>query len=501
MELFREIAPMADPAAGRVRVRSVTADSRKVEEDSLFVAVKGLSVDGHEYIDEAVRRGSAAVVVEKGCWRKQKLTVPVLEVEDSREALGLLVAAFWEHPASQMVMIGITGTNGKTTCAYLIEEMIRRAGGTPGVIGTVNYRYGGKVEPASHTTPDPERLQELLRRMADSGVTHVVMEVSSHALAQKRLAGVRFDVAVFTNLSRDHLDFHGDMEEYYLAKEKLFTEHLKKGGTAVVVKDDDPWSARLTRALGSRNVKLITCGVTGDLTPEQARITDQGIQAKVKTAQGAMEIDSNLVGSFNLDNLIAAAGVGLALGKTVKETERLLAGSPGPPGRLERIDSPRGVTVFVDYAHTPDALARVVETLRPLAHRLIVIFGCGGDRDRGKRPLMGKAVASADLVVITSDNPRSEDPFQIMSEIERGLAPLMVRKRLEFLLENSKTIRGYDLVASRRQAIRDVLFYARRGDVVLIAGKGHETEQQVGGARLHFDDREEAKTALAMIRG
>ncbi|MFZ5762628.1 MAG: UDP-N-acetylmuramoyl-L-alanyl-D-glutamate--2,6-diaminopimelate ligase [Thermodesulfobacteriota bacterium] len=508
-ELLKNVTYRATREIAKLAISGVTSDSRAVTAGTLFVAVAGTAVDGHDYIDDAVRRGCAGVVLEKGRRLKTRALPLAIEVADSREALGLIAAAFWQEPARQMTMIGITGTNGKTTSAYLLEELIRQAGGRPGVIGTVNYRYGGKVLPAAHTTPPPETLQRLLREMADSGVTHVIMEVSSHALEQKRVAGLVFDVALFTNLSRDHLDFHGDMEAYYASKKRLFTEYLKPGGSAVVVDAlaGDPWGGRLlTELAGGRGEKtpaILRCGLgEGAVALRSAREELSGMVLELHTHQGAMTIHSPLVGAFNVRNLLGVVAVAGALGYGPEAIAAGLQGASGAPGRLERIPSATGIEVFVDYAHTPDALENILRTLRQLARgRLIVVFGCGGDRDQGKRPQMG-AIAGhlADVAVVTSDNPRSEEPGAIMAAIEQGLRATGMARRSLAMLQSHPAWQGYEVIPSRKAAIRAAIWHANPGDIVAICGKGHEDYQIVGKSRLFFDDRLVAREMLAMVR-
>ncbi len=507
-------------------IKAIIADSREAAEGALFVAVPGLSVDGHDYVENAAQRGCAAVVVEKG--RCGSFNLPAetvcLEVEDSRVALGQVAASFWDHPASNLIMIGITGTNGKTTSAYLLEAIIRHAGGNPGVIGTVNYRYNGLELPAPHTTPEPIALQRLLRRMADAGVTHVVMEVSSHALAQKRLQGVLFDVAVFTNLSRDHLDFHGDMENYFSSKKLLFSDYLKEEASAVIlihsgeyageadVAPVNSWGERLAgdlRSMGqwrqaSRQGRdILTCGGRGNsLAVVDFQESLAGITAGIETPAGKMLLHSPLVGEFNLRNLLGAIGAGLALTIDPQIISQALACTGAAPGRLEPVKAAGGLKVFVDYAHTPDAMENVLKTLRKLvAGRLIVVFGCGGDRDRGKRPQMGDVAGrQADVIAVTSDNPRSELPAAILADIETGLTSSGVpRMRLETLLQG-RNLQGYDLILSRREAIRTVIRHARPDDVIVISGKGHETYQQTRAGRFYFDDRVFVKQELAVVK-
>jgi UDP-N-acetylmuramyl-tripeptide synthetase len=510
-ELLKNVTYRATKKIAELAVTAVTSDSRAVTAGTLFVAVAGTAVDGHDFIDDAVRRGCAGVVLEKGRARISKTRgLPVcIEVEDSREALGLIAAAFWQEPARRMTMIGITGTNGKTTSAYLLETLIRKAGGKPGVIGTVNYRYAGKVLPAAHTTPPPEALQRLLREMADSGVTHVIMEVSSHALEQKRVAGLSFDVALFTNLSRDHLDFHGDMESYFVSKKRLFQEYLKPGGAGVVVDAlaDDPWGGRLLAELaGSKRKKapaLLRCGIgAGEVALTSARENLTGLTLEVTVPQGSLEIRSPLVGEFNIRNLLGVAAVGSALGYAPPVIAAGLSEAQGAPGRLERVVSASGIEVFVDYAHTPDALENILRTLRRLTQgRLLAVFGCGGDRDQGKRPQMGAIAGNlADVAVVTSDNPRSEEAGAIIAAIEEGLRTTGMARLPLAMLQSHPALRGYELIPGRKAAIRAAVWHANPGDIVVICGKGHEDYQIIGKTKLFFDDRLVAREMLAMIR-
>lgn len=510
-ELLHNVTYRASKEIANLAITAVTSDSRAVTAGTLFVAVAGSAVDGHDFIDDAMQRGCAGVVLEKGRGRIGKAKgLPVcIEVADSREALGLIAAAFWQEPARRMTMIGITGTNGKTTSAYLLETLIKKAGGQPGVIGTVNYRYAGKVLPAAHTTPPPEILQRLLREMADSGVTHVIMEVSSHALEQKRVAGLSFDVALFTNLSRDHLDFHGDMESYFASKKRLFQEYLKSDGVGVVVDavSSDPWGARLLAELaGGKRKKvpaLLRCGIgAGEVALTSARQGLSGLTLDVTLPQGSMVVHSPLVGEFNIRNLLGVAAVGSALGYTPAVIAEGLKEAQGAPGRLERVVSTTGIEVFVDYAHTPDALENILHTLRRLTRgRLIVVFGCGGDRDQGKRPQMG-AIAGrlADVAVVTSDNPRSEEPEAIIAAIEQGIRTAGMARLPLAMLQSHPAMHGYEVIVARRAAIRAAIWHANPGDIVVICGKGHEDYQLIGKTRLFFDDRLVAQEMLAMVR-
>jgi UDP-N-acetylmuramyl-tripeptide synthetase len=517
----------------QMAITGVAADSRQVGPGWLFVALVGENVDGHDFLTQALSRGATALLVENPAKIPAGLSgeIAVIPVADSRASLAGLAAGFYRHPERQLKIFGITGTNGKTTTSYLLESIIRAAGGEPGVIGTVNYRFRGRERSGAFTTPEPLTLFGLMREMVDSGVTHLVMEVSSHALALGRVAGLRFDLALFTNLSRDHLDFHRTMADYFAAKQSLFTAHLRETGAALVLMGEaegaaEDWGGRLVAGLlasgrfyqpwlaGQKGesrpglLPLLTCGRTrGELRSVRAELSLTGIKGELLLPDGnGLEIASALTGDFNLENILVAVGGGWLAGFTPAQLAAGVAAMRRVPGRLERVEVPEGGgLVFVDYAHTPDALARVLLTLRRLGGgRLVVVFGCGGDRDRGKRPQMGTVAGQlADVVLITSDNPRSEEPLAIMAEIERGLYKadghlLLPRLRAESVLSSGG--RGYDLVVSRRQAIRLAVGYARPGDVVLLAGKGHEDYQLIKGRKFHFDDRQEAALQMQVVR-
>ncbi|MFC1524050.1 UDP-N-acetylmuramoyl-L-alanyl-D-glutamate--2,6-diaminopimelate ligase [Thermodesulfobacteriota bacterium] len=504
-----------------IPVSSLTDDSRKTGPGVLFIAVKGENVDGHDFVKQAIINGCVAVVVQKG-YRKIPIpqACPVIEVEDTRAALGCMAAEFFGQPARQVKLIGITGTNGKTTTSYLIESLIRAKGEKPGVIGTVNNRYGGREIPTNLTTPDPVTLQALIRNMVDDGITHVIMEVSSHALAQKRIAGLEFDVTLFTNLSRDHLDYHGDMESYFHSKSRLFLEYRKKNGWSVICLNDegnagDPeqtsdWGRRLIGMLSHETTgnhknwkrrRILSYGLAkGDIHLNEMDRDLSGFHARIVTPAGKIQLNSSLIGTYNVKNILGALTVGLALGYSLDSIRKGLAGDHAIPGRLERIVTRTGIEVFVDYAHTPDALENVLKTLRALnPERLIVVFGCGGDRDRGKRPMMGKIAHQwADVVLVTDDNPRNESPKRIFSEIETGLQEVNGRRmRGEILLKGN--IKGYDIIPSRRVVIDMVMHYARSGDVIVISGKGHENYQITKRGREFFDDRQEVRRQAMVI--
>jgi murE/murF fusion protein len=461
-----------------VPVRRVVEDSRAVQPGDLFVAVRGRTVDGHAFVRAAVDAGAAALVVED----EQPVDLPQVVVPSTAKALGPLTARAAGNPGERVRLIGVTGTNGKTTTTYLVENMLRAAGARPGVIGTVSFRFAGKERPATYTTPTPGELHELLGDMVEAAVTDVVMEASSAALEMDRLGGLPFRVAAFSNLTQDHLDVHGTMEAYQAAKARLFSEVLARDGAAVVNLDDPAGAAMLAAAPPSaRRIAVSTRG-PADVALISADSSVHGLRARFATPVGELAVASErLFGDYNLANIGLALGIGVALGLPTRALVDGVAAAE-VPGRVQLVPNPRGLKVFVDYAHTPDALERVIAALRPLVRtpgRLIVVFGCGGDRDPGKRPKMGRVVAeSADVAVVTSDNPRTEDPRAIIDMILAGIdRPVVVEP-------------------DRRAAIGCAVRLATPEDIVLIAGKGHEDYQILGKTKIHFDDREEALAAI-----
>ena len=470
----------------------VTGDSREVVPGSVFFALPGAVHDGHAFAGEAAARGALAVVAERPvpCAPAALLLAP-----SSRRAMAIAAANFHGRPADALRVAGVTGTNGKTTVTYLVEACARAADLPVGVLGTVTQRFPGVERAATHTTPESTDVQAVLAEMREAGARAVVLEVSSHALAQERVAGMRFSAAGFTNLTRDHLDYHGDMEAYFAAKRRLFTEHLAPEGVAVV-NARDPYGARLADQIGPGR-RVWRYGTRGDdaLRADDVTLGLAGITAAFETPAGPVAIRSPLVGAHNLENLLCAAGLALGLGLPLDAIARGLSASAGAPGRLERIDG-RGVSLFVDYAHTDDALARALEALRALGpRRLVCVFGCGGDRDRGKRPLMGEVAArGADVVVVTSDNPRTEAPGAIIADILPGLERTGTARLSGPAAQDGA--RGFLVEPDRRAAIALAVSLARPGDAVLVAGKGHEDYQIVGTTKHPFSDREEALRAL-----
>jgi UDP-N-acetylmuramoyl-L-alanyl-D-glutamate--2,6-diaminopimelate ligase len=485
-----------------VEVTGVAYHSREVIPGGLFVALKGCRTDGHLYLAASLDAGARVVVTE------QELVPPpgvtVVRVPQARLALAHISAAYYDHPSRELTLVGITGTNGKTTTTYILEAILSAAGCRVGVVGTVNYRVGDATWPAPVTTPESLDLQRLLREMRTRGVTHVFLEVSSHALDLRRVDGAFFAAAVFTNLSQDHLDYHRDLDDYFAAKSRLFLEILANGRPAqkglAVLNLDDPRGLELKDAVAD---PALTYGLHPDslVRPLSHRFRQDGLEAHLTSPAGDVKITSRLVGPFNLANILAAAGTALGLGIDPATIARGIAALPGVPGRLERFGPPAGPGVFVDYAHTPAAVTQALAALHTLNFsRLITVFGCGGDRDRGKRPLMGQAAAAGShLVIVTSDNPRTEDPLAIIREIEPGLKQSGL-PRLD-LAAAQRGEAGYLVVPDRREAIRLAVSLARPGEAVLVAGKGHENYQIWGTERRHFDDREEVTLALKEYHG
>lgn len=453
-----------------VRVSDLCYRSGDVRPGALFACIPGGRVDGHDFASEAVERGAAALLVE----RFLPLEVPQIEVVRVRDALGPIAAAFHGHPSRRLRMVGVTGTNGKTTTTFLLASIFRAEGWTPGVVGTTGVWIGDRPTPFPRTTPEAPDLQRLLAEMVDEGVEAVAMEVSSHGLDQRRVDGTRFEVAVFTNLSQDHLDYHPSMEAYFAAKARLFTPALSE---RAVVNHESPEGRRLEGC----GLPTVTYGLGpgADVRAEDVRATAAGIAFRV----GDLEIRSRLRGTFNVENCLAAVAAARLLGIDDETIARGIEALEVVPGRVETVDAGQPFLVLVDYAHTPHGLENVLRAARPLANgRVIVVFGCGGDRDRGKRPLMGRAATSlADLAIVTSDNPRSEDPLAIIGEIEVGARQGGGR---------------YVVEPDRREAIARAVREARPGDVVVIAGKGHETYQELADRTIPFDDRVVAREEI-----
>ena len=490
-----------DGLAGRIAelssapVTSVTHDSRAAAAGTVFVALKGLKADGTAFAKEAIARGASAVVTEAE--PPVGAPVPWLKVADARLALAVLAAEFHGRPSEQLTLVGITGTNGKTTTSYVLASIFEAAGITCGRIGTVGYRVGNREFTSARTTPEAPELQRMLRDMVAQGCGACVMEVSSHALVLRRADHLRFAAGIFTNLTRDHLDFHGDMEHYAAAKRRLF-ELLPD--TAVAVSNaDDPRGSEF--AAVSRRTVTYAIDNPADVTPGPITFSLDGLQFDIRTPRGTLHITSPLVGRPNAYNILAAAATATALDLPFSAIENGIRNLSTVPGRFQVVSSPGDeVRVVVDYAHTDDALKNLLETARPLARgRVITLFGCGGDRDKTKRPLMGAVAARlSDVVVVTSDNPRSENPDQIIDEIKRGI--VLPPDRVGPKGQGPKAT-AWLAIPDRKAAIERAVKDAQPGDLVLIAGKGHEKYQEIGDKTLPFDDVEVARAALAQRRG
>jgi UDP-N-acetylmuramoyl-L-alanyl-D-glutamate--2,6-diaminopimelate ligase len=495
-ELAREL-PLAASIEGddSVRVRGVQQDSRRVEAGDLFVAREGNQSDGARFVPDARARGAVAVLANLQAVLPEGM--PALRVDDVPRALAYAAAAVYGHPSFALDVVGVTGTNGKTTTTHLVRAAVDHVFGGPrcGIVGTVGHEFRDLRVTALHTTPEPDELARVLASMRDAGASHVAMEVSSIALSTGRVRAVRFRVAAFTNLTQDHLDFHGTMESYASAKAQLFTE-LAPGSAVVCV--DHPFGQELAAKVTCPLVRVSAKpggSEPADIAPASLTLSERGIDARLRTPQGDLFLRSPLIGAHNVENLVVTLGVAHALELDLSRVAGALANELGAPGRLERCEGPSDdIMVLVDYAHTPDALGRALDAVRPFAKgRVFAVFGCGGDRDKTKRGPMGRAAAErADVVVVTNDNPRGEVPEVIAAAIAVGVraAGLSAANGLR------DTKRGYVVELDRARAIRLAVSAARAGDVVLIAGKGHESYQITGADRRPFDDRAEARAAL-----
>ena len=479
-ELLHGVPGLENPPTNDREITSLAYDSRRVQPGSLFFAIQGEKADGNAYVPAALERGAAAIASQQPAPAGQESRW--VRVENSRRALATAAQTFYGHPDERLKLVGITGTNGKTTTTYLLESIFQAAGIPCGVFGTIEYRFAGRTIPAVNTTPESLDLISHFAELAEAGGQAAVMEVSSHALAQERVWGIHFSAAVFTNLTQDHLDYHKDFEHYFQAKRRLFEGLGTPPPKLAVINREDPWGKQL---LGLGSPRTITYGMNSasQVRVKHSTLLPDGIRATLVTPLESVEISSPLLGRANLMNILAATATAVGLGIESAKVSEGIAALRTVPGRLERVDEGQPFLVLVDYAHTDDALRNVLATARGLTkNRLIIVFGCGGDRDRAKRPLMGEAAGSlSDLAVLTSDNPRSEDPLRIMTDALVGL---------------QKTGKPYLPEADRKAAIRQALNQAHEGDVVILAGKGHETYQIMKDQTLPFDDREVAREVL-----
>ena len=502
-------------------ITGLTLDSRTAQKGDLFIAIKGTHTDGHSFIPDAIKNGAVAVMVENSRMDSIESNAvitsgenpTIIAVDDTHKASAFVASAFYDFPTEKLHLTGVTGTNGKTTTTILIEAIYRQAGFEVGRIGTIGYCWKEKFIQAPLTTPDPIRLQRLFSQMVSDGIKRVVMEVSSHALAQKRIFGCFYDVAVFTNLSHDHLDFHETMEDYFKAKSFLFLEHLGRRPNPVlstssgyaVINIDDPYGVRLVGMLEGKNAKVLTYGICNPalggtaplIYPVQIQGCADGTLLIIKTPVGEVSINSKLIGRLNIYNMLAAVGAGIASGIDLEVIAKGIASVKEVDGRLQKVPIDAPFHVVVDYAHTPDAMEKALSCLRELAKgRVITVFGCGGDRDRTKRPLMARVAANfSDVVIITSDNPRTEDPQKIIDDIITGMPSDWIRDDLKL----PKKV--FSVIIDRRTAIKKAIQIAQPGDIVFIGGKGHETYQIIGREKIPFDDRCVVKECHDELKG
>lgn len=470
-DVMAEIPGVILTGTPEIEIKGIAYSSLQVADGFLFAALKGEKVDGNDFIDDALNKGASAVLSEKPV--PKGFTTPWIQARDAREVLAFCAANFYGHPSREMKTVGITGTKGKTTITYLLESIISQAGYNPGVIGTISYRGPGLKIEANRTTPEAPDLQEMMNIMRKNGGTHCLLEVSSHSLDFKRVEGIGFDVAVFTNLSGEHMDYHQNMDNYFEAKKRLF--FIGEKNRIAVVNADDPWGEKLKSILASG---VISYGLnsTAMVRAEKYSFQEDGIQMRVKFPAGTMTLISPLLGRPNVYNILAAVATAIFLNVPLPQIKEGVQALKGIPGRFQRVENNRDLKIFVDYAHTDDALKNLLETANDLnPRRTIVVFGAGGDRDKSKRPRMGEVAGRlADWSIITSDNPRSEDPLAIISEIERGI---------------QKTGHNhYEIIPDRREAIAKALEIGKKDDCILIAGKGHENYQIIKETVTSFDD-------------
>jgi UDP-N-acetylmuramoyl-L-alanyl-D-glutamate--2,6-diaminopimelate ligase len=475
-----------------ITISSLEYDSRNAKSDSLFFALPGVKVDGFDYIQSALKKGATAII----CARLPEscpANVCFVQVANVRLAMAQVAAEFYGHPTDGIPVVGVTGTNGKTSITYLLESILATAGFKPTVFGTVEYRLGNQRLSASHTTPESV---DLMRMMADfrlSGADALILEVSSHALEQHRVDGIDFDLTIFTNLTQDHLDYHVTLDSYFDSKKRLFTELLGDG--SAVINCDDAYGKKLLQ----EKTDWFSFGLNSeaDIHPDQIEVGRDGIYGEFSCDGKTLSIKSGMIGHFNVSNLMAAIAAAHKLGISHNLIEKGIAAAPQVPGRVEKVDNLRGILALVDYAHTGDALEQVLMTLKKLEHRrLLTVVGCGGDRDPGKRPVMACAAARySDLAIFTSDNPRTEDPLSILEQLRQGALESNYIEMSEVKATNGEN--GFIVVPERRDAIEFAAKLAQKGDLLLVAGKGHEDYQILGTEKIHFDDREELKRIFA----
>lgn len=487
----KELASLITPSRlignDQAKINGIEIDSRKVKPGNLFICLTGTAKDGHDYAQQAIENGAEALITEKYL----EVEVPQLIVKDSRLAMAVIADRFYRHPSHELKVIGVTGTNGKTTMTYLLEKILTDFGQRTGLMGTIEMKIGGQAYPVANTTQDAADLHKYFRQMKDEGENYCVMEVSSHALEMGRVKGVHFRTALFTNLTQDHLDYHGTMERYREAKGLLFSRlgnsysPSEEGQSYAVLNADDPASGYFKK---QTSAQIITYGIENDadVRAENIRVTSTGTQFKVVTFRGEQTVSTKLIGKFNVYNALGAIAAALLENIPLERILQSLSKIESVQGRMEVVDAGQPFLVLVDYAHTPDGLENALSTISEFAEgQIISVFGCGGDRDRTKRPLMGEIAARySDYVFVTSDNPRSENPESILDDIEPGLH------------RAGLTADQYEKISDREAAIEKAIHKAGPKDVILIAGKGHETYQIINGTTRHFDDREEARQAI-----
>lgn len=474
--------PYCETIKEDITVTGLEMDSRKVKPGHVFVCIKGFTVDGHDYIEQAIHNGAVAIIAMKPA----DVSVPVIVVSDTSRALAMLAAKFYDYPTTKIPLIGITGTNGKTTTTYLLEAIFRQRKQKTSVIGTIQLKIGDEAFPINNTTPDVLFLQKMFKQMLDNGVDQAIMEVSSHALDQGRVYGCDYDIAVFTNLSQDHLDYHKDMDDYLRAKSLLFAQlgnsYKETNRKFAVINEDDSASSLLKRST-AQHILTYGCRHKADVMAKNIELKATGSNFTLSTPVGEINIQSRLIGMFNVYNMLAASTAAMAANVSLTDIKVALESISGVNGRFEPVDVGQDYTVIVDYAHTPDSLENVLQTIKEISKQNVyVVVGCGGDRDRTKRPLMAQiAVKYADQAFLTSDNPRTEDPEKILQDMVQGIADQH---------------NNFQVITDRREAIFHAIGKAKKDDIILIAGKGHETYQQIGHEKIHFDDREVAKKAI-----
>ncbi|MEA3466209.1 MAG: UDP-N-acetylmuramoyl-L-alanyl-D-glutamate--2,6-diaminopimelate ligase [Thermodesulfobacteriota bacterium] len=500
-QILIDVACLNDIGGVNKEISALYYDSRQVEAGGMFFALPGEVVDGHDYIAAAVERGAVAVVAQREI--SLPADVQLVVVEDTRHCMAAMAATFYDYPARDLLTVGVTGTNGKTTMTYLIESLLGHGGYNPAVVGTISNRLGDYAFEACHTTPESLDLQRMLAEFRHRGADSLVIEVSSHALMQERVFGLEFDVTVFTNLTPEHLDYHHNMESYFAAKTILFTDSQLVGGhgravsSRAVVNSDDPYGAKLITMLD--DALSVGSQTFAKIRTEKFTQSLDGIVAKLNTPIGSVSVRSPLIGRFNLENLACAVGVGIALNLSVATIEQGLAEAPRVPGRLERIDNKLSALILVDYAHTGDALEKALQALSAQQpQRIITLFGCGGDRDTAKRAVMAAVAARySQLTVVTSDNPRSEDPQKILTDICAGIDD-QIYPRYKAYADVVDGQKGYVVIEDRAEAIQFTVDQLRPSDLLLVAGKGHEDYQIIGTTKIHFDDREQLNAALTL---